>query len=175
MGTTEEEKTVQAAAKRGEHASPDAQEIDRLLAPFEDCEADLVAALQTAQAEFGYLPKAVLERAAIVCGVPLSRVYGVATFYSQFHLRPRGKNLVKICHGTACYVRGAPEITSAVTEELGIRPGETTDDLSFTVETVACVGCCGLAPVMLVNDDTMGQLDADKARRTIVRLKEDSA
>jgi NADH-quinone oxidoreductase subunit E len=107
--------------------------------------------------------------------VPLAHVYGVATFYSQFHLRPRGDKVIRICHGTACHVRGAPEVTRAVSEEIGVKVGETTEKLDFTLESVACVGCCGLAPVMLVGDATYGQLDAVSARTIAATLREEAA
>jgi NADH:ubiquinone oxidoreductase subunit E len=135
----------------------------------------LIAILQDTQDEYGYLPKDALREIARARGIPLSHVYGVATFYSQFHLRPRGDKVVRICHGTACHVRGAPEVTKVVTEELGVKVGETTDDLAFTLESVACVGCCGLAPVMLVDEQTHGQLDIVKTRRISAQLREEAA
>jgi NADH:ubiquinone oxidoreductase subunit E len=135
----------------------------------------LIPVLQDTQKLYGYLPKAGLRRIAEARELPFSHVYGVATFYSQFHLRPRGDSVVKICHGTACHVRGAPEVTQAVVEELGVKIGETTEDLAFTLESVACVGCCGLAPVMLVDETTYGQLDVIEARRIAATLREEAA
>ena len=132
----------------------------------------LIAVLQETQAIWGYLPKEALREISRVRQTPFSHVYGVATFYSQFHLRPRGETVIRICHGTACHVRGAPEVTRAVVEELGVKVGETTEDLAFTVESVACVGCCGLAPVMLVDSETYGQLDVVHARRVAASLRE---
>jgi NADH-quinone oxidoreductase subunit E len=137
--------------------------------------SSLIPVLQETQRLFGYLPKEALRDIADARGVPLSHVYGVATFYSQFHLRPRGDKVIRICHGTACHVRGAPEVTHAVVEELGVKIGETTDDRAFTLESVACVGCCGLAPVILVGDVTYGQLDVVKTRRIAAALREESA
>jgi NADH-quinone oxidoreductase subunit E len=135
----------------------------------------LIPVLQETQSLYGYLPKAALRRIADERGEPFSKVYGVATFYSQFHLRPRGDSVIRICHGTACHVRGAPEVTQAVVEELGAKVGETTEDLAFTIESVACVGCCGLAPVMLVDDATYGQLDVIEARRIAATMREEAA
>jgi len=96
--------------------------------------------------------------------ISFSKVYGVATFYTQFHLQPRGRNVIKVCTGTACHVRGGGEVLRALQEELGIQAGQTTEDLEFTLETVACIGACGLAPVIMVNDDTHGRVTADKVK-----------
>jgi NADH:ubiquinone oxidoreductase subunit E len=90
--------------------------------------------------------------------IPVSQIYGVVTFYSQFHLNPRGKNIVRVCQGTACHVRGAKAILTMLEDNLKVKAGGTTPDLKFTLETVACIGACGLAPVLMVNDDTHGRL-----------------
>ena len=118
----------------------------------------LIPVLQAAQDTYGYLPVPVLEAIAERLGVPISQVYGVVTFYAQFHLDPRGKHIVRTCQGTACHVRGAGKILDALKEALGVAPGKTTEDLQFTLETVACIGACGLAPVMMVDHDTHGRL-----------------
>ncbi len=133
--------------------------LDPVLERYADEAGALIPVLQQAQEVYGYLPKPVLAAIASARHVPFSEVYGVTTFYSQFHLEPRGKTIVKICHGTACHVAGAPEITHAITDELMTKVGETSEDLRFTVEAVACVGCCGLAPVVVVGEETHGQLD----------------
>jgi NADH:ubiquinone oxidoreductase subunit E len=125
----------------------------------------LIPVLQAAQEIYGYLPESVLREIARTRDTPLSAVYGVTTFYSQFHLEPRGRTIVKMCHGTACHVAGADEIIAAITDELLTKVGETSDDLRFTVEAVACVGCCGLAPVVVVDDETHGLLDPASARK----------
>jgi NADH:ubiquinone oxidoreductase subunit E len=150
-------------------ADDNASAVDlRLLEPVLERYASeagaLIPVLQEAQDVYGHLPRQVLVAIADARRVPLSEVYGVATFYTQFHLEPRGKTIVKICHGTACHVAGAPEVTRAITDELQTKVGETSEDLRFTVEAVACVGCCGLAPVVVVGDETHGQLDASSAR-----------
>ena len=132
----------------------------------------LIGVLQDTQDLFGYLPKEALHIIASSREIPLSHVYGVATFYSQFHLRPRGEKVIRICHGTACHVREAPEVTRAVEEELGIKVGETTDDKRFTLESVACLGCCSLAPVMTAGDKTYGQLDVAETRVIMAALRE---
>jgi len=139
--------------------------LDPILERYANEAGALIPVLQQAQEAYGYLPGPVLEAIAHARGVAFSEVYGVATFYSQFHLEPRGKTVVKICHGTACHVAGAPDVTRAITDELMTKVGETSEDLRFTVEAVACVGCCGLAPVVVVGGETHGQLDAGAARK----------
>ncbi|MDR1921808.1 MAG: NADH-quinone oxidoreductase subunit NuoE [Candidatus Adiutrix sp.] len=121
----------------------------------------LIPVLQKAQDIYGYLPVPVLEAIAERLEAPISQVYGVVTFYAQFHLEPRGKNIVRTCQGTACHVRGAGKILDALKEGLGVGPGGTTEDLRFTLETVACIGACGLAPVIMVNQETHGRLTPD--------------
>jgi NADH:ubiquinone oxidoreductase subunit E len=121
-------------------------------------EGALIPVLQQAQEVYGYLPKPVLETIARELAVPVAEVFGVVTFYAQFHLAPRGKNIVRTCQGTACHVRGAAGILEAISKHIGVKPGQTTRDLSFTLETVACLGACGLAPVIMVNANTHGRL-----------------
>ncbi len=118
----------------------------------------LIPVLQKAQGAYGYLPKPVLETIAKELKLTTAEVFGVVTFYSQFHLNPRGKHIIRVCQGTACHVRGGAKILEAVAEHLKVKPGETTRDLEFTLETVACLGACGLAPVMMVDDNTHGRL-----------------
>ncbi len=125
-------------------------------------ESALLPALQQTQEVCGYLPRAALEALSGALPVPLSRIYGVVTFYSQFHLIPGGRNTIKCCQGTACHVKGGKDILAALKEHLGIEEGETTADLRFTLETVACLGCCFLAPVMLVNSQYFGRLTPER-------------
>ncbi|NJE54737.1 NADH-quinone oxidoreductase subunit NuoE [Thermococcus sp. 21S9] len=134
--------------------------------------SSLIPLLQRTQERFGYLPREVLERIAEYLGIPLSRVYGVATFYAQFRFEPLGKYVVKICHGTACHVNGAVTIAQAITEELGIEEGQTTEDGLITLERVACLGCCSLAPVVMINDKVFGKLTPDRVRKLIRKLRE---
>jgi len=135
------------------------EEFEKLLDKYRDFKGALIPVLQEAQDIYGYLSKDVLQRIARELNMPFSKVYGVATFYAQFHLKPRGRNIIRICLGTACHVRGGAKILEAVEEHLGIKQGETTEDLRFTLETVACIGACGLSPCMMVNDNTHGRLD----------------
>ena len=118
----------------------------------------LIPVLQGAQDVYGYLPVPVLEAIADRLHVPISRVYGVVTFYAQFRLEPRGKHIVRSCQGTACHVRGGARILNALKENLDVTPGHTTADLQFSLETVACIGACGLAPVMMIDNDAHGRL-----------------
>lgn len=127
----------------------------------------LIPILQETQDTYGYLPAFAMEQIAEATRTPLAQIYGVATFYAQFRLTPVGKNLVRVCHGTACHVAGAERITDTLRNLLGIEPGQTTADGVFTLETVACLGCCSLAPVIMIGDETFGRLD-DKAVRKII-------
>jgi NADH:ubiquinone oxidoreductase subunit E len=119
----------------------------------------LIAVLQRVQEKIGYLPEEAMTMIAGRMSLSLNNVYGVASFYKHFHFKPRGKNIVKVCMGTACHVRGAKAVLTEMEHQLGIKEGETTKDLSVTLETVGCVGCCALAPVTTINDkDLFGEL-----------------
>jgi NADH-quinone oxidoreductase subunit E len=132
----------------------------------------LIPMLQQVQDEIGWLPKEVLERIGERAGVPAAQVFGVASFYSQFRLKPVGKYVIKVCHGTACHVQGAGAITEALMDELGVEDGGTTKDDLFTLESVACLGCCSLAPVMMIEDRTFGRLTPDEARDIVQIVRE---
>lgn len=131
----------------------------------------LIPVLQEAQDIYGYLPEEAMEKIARELKVPFSKVFGVATFYAQFHLNPRGENIVRVCLGTACHVRGGAGIFDKVKEVLQIDDGETSADLKFTLESVACIGACGLAPVIMVNDDTHGRLTPELIPEILVAYK----
>lgn len=141
--------------------------VDAILARFQGVKGALIPVLQEAQAAYGYLPKDVIGRIGEGLKMPVSQVYGVVTFYSQFHLVPRGRNIIRVCQGTACHVRGAKNVLTAMEEHLHVAAGKTTTDDRFTLETVACLGACGLAPVMMVNDDTHGRLTPDSAIKVL--------
>lgn len=130
-------------------------------------EGKLIPLLQQAQAEDGYLKPERLKLIHEQTGIPVSDIYGVATFYAQFRFKPVGKNLLRICHGTACHVSGAMELTDAVEAELGIASGETTSDELFSIEPVACLGCCSLAPVIMINDTTYANLTPAQIKKVI--------
>ena len=123
----------------------------------------LVPLLQGAQAIFGYLPEHIMRRVAEAAGEPLSKAVGVATFYSQFRLHPHAKHTIRCCHGTACHVSGATRISEELEKYLGIEAGENTPDMLYTIEEVHCVGACGMAPVVMINDRAHGKLTPEKA------------
>ena len=122
----------------------------------------LIPILQQIQNIYGYLPPEVLQELCNRTGIAASQVYGVVTFYEQFYLEPHGRHTIKCCRGTACHVKGGPEIIRSVKRSLGIEPGETTDDMKFTFETVPCLGTCFLAPAMMVDSDYYGHLTVKK-------------
>ena len=123
---------------------------------------DLIPLLQQIQQRYGYLPPEILSELNKQTRIPVSRIYGVATFYEQFHLQPHGRHTIKCCRGTACHVNGGPDIANAIHKTLNAEPGQTTEDMRFTFETVACLGTCFLAPVMMVDNDYYGHLNTDK-------------
>ena len=135
----------------------------------------LVTILQRAQEIYGYLPTDVLYRIAERQGVSPAKAMGVATFYSQFRLKPVGKNLIMLCKGTACHVNGADSIAAALKEELGIGDGETTEDGLFSLKEVACLGCCSLSPVMMINETAYGSLTPQKAKEIVRRIAAEGA
>jgi NADH-quinone oxidoreductase subunit E len=127
----------------------------------------LIHAFQSIQKEHNYLPEDVLKSLAGKLEISLSEVYSTASFYKHFYFKPRGRNVVCVCVGTACHVRGAGKVLEKIEESFGIKEGETTGDLSLTLETVGCVGCCGLAPVVTVNDEIVGDLNEKKVSGVI--------
>ncbi|MBD3308387.1 NADH-quinone oxidoreductase subunit NuoE [candidate division KSB3 bacterium] len=134
------------------------ERLGAIFASYEREADNLIPVLQHVQEEFGYLPEEAMIAIAKAIGVPESRVYAVASFYAQFRFTPMGRNHVMVCRGTACHVRGAARLLDEAERHLGIKEGETTDDLEYTLETVACIGCCGLAPTLVINDTTYGRL-----------------
>jgi NADH-quinone oxidoreductase subunit E len=136
--------------------------LDDLLAEYRGRKGAVIPTLQKAQKLFGYLPPAVLKRIAAGLRVPLSQVYGVATFYSQFYLSRRGRHIIRQCDGTACHVRGAGKIVERMERELGVKAGGTTPDYRVTCEVVYCLGSCGLAPVAVVDEQTIGKIAPEK-------------
>ena len=127
----------------------------------------LIPLLQAAQEEYSYVSEEAVQSIAEVTGKSPSDIYGVVTFYKQFRLTPLGKYVIKVCDGTACHVNSSRELIDAIEDELGIKPDETTEDGLFTFMTVACLGCCSLAPVIMINDDTYGNLSVKKCRKII--------
>lgn len=131
----------------------------------------LIPLLQSAQDSYGYIPEKVIYYISELTGIPASEIFGVITFYAQFRLRPMGKNIVRVCEGTACHVNGAKSVLSTLQDELGIDVGETTEDGLFSLISVACLGCCSLAPVMMINNETHGNLTNDKIKKVFKQFK----
>ena len=136
--------------------------LSAILSSYEGKGDELIPILQQVQEKLGYLPEEAMLEIAKFTGVSESRIYGVASFYAQFRFTPVGKNKVTVCRGTACYVRGAPRILEEVERRLGIREGETTKDLEYTIDTVACIGCCALSPCMMINKEVHIKLTPPK-------------
>jgi len=145
-----------------------------ILASFRGEGAELIPILQQVQQAFGYLPGAALKLVASFVNVPESTVYGVATFYAQFKLVPSGRNIVRVCRGTACHVRGGARILREVERNLHIKSGESTEDFEYALETVACIGACALAPTMTVNKNTFGEMTTKKVVEVLGVRKEGS-
>jgi len=161
MRIAEETQATQTAAPKSEEAIK--AQVDEILASYKGEKAELIPILQQVQQFYGYLPGEALSQIAEFVDVPECTVFGVATFYAQFKLVPTGRNVIRVCRGTACHVRGGARILREVEKQLGIKPGESTPDLEYALETVACIGACALAPTMTVNSDTYGQMTTRKA------------
>lgn len=144
------------------------QVIDKYL----DMKGSLMPVLQDVQEAYGYIPEPCVHLIADRLNVYTSQIYGVLTFYAQFHLEPRGRFIVRVCMGTACHVKGAGRIADTLEEKLGIGHAQTTEDLKFTAEHVACIGACGMAPVIMVNDDTYGSMSVQKMSEVIAKYRE---
>jgi len=144
--------------------------LDEILSSMPDVGADsLVPILQQVQKAYGHLPRPILMEVSERTGIPASRIFGVATFYEQFHLEPHGRHTIRCCRGTACHVKGGHNIIKAVKQSLGVEPGQTTEDMRFTFETVACLGTCFLAPAMMINNDYYGHLNTRRIKGILER------
>lgn len=168
MSNTKEAKTEIAFAGTKEQE----KELKAILHELKDVRGGLMSALQQAQHIYGYLPIEVQTMVAEGLDLRLEEVYGVATFYSQFSLTPKGKYTISVCMGTACYVKGAGEVLNKLATELGVATGECTDDLKFSLEACRCIGACGLAPVITVNEDVYGRLTVDDIPGIVKKYKE---
>ena len=138
--------------------------LDTVLDTYANVDGSLITILQKAQEIYGYLPQDVIRHISEKTGVKPAKIMGVATFYTQFRLKPVGKYLIMLCKGTACHVNGSDLIERTITETLGIHDGETTEDGLFTLKNVACLGCCSLSPVMMINEETYGSLTPEIGR-----------
>ncbi len=148
--------------------------LDPVLEKNSGLRGSAIAILQEAQEIYGYLPLEVLEKISEVSNEPLAKLYGVATFYTQFRMNPVGKHLIMFCQGTACHVMGADRVQQAIEDELQIENGETTEDGVFTLLTVACLGCCSLAPVMMIDGETYASLTSDSVRKILRKLRKEA-
>ncbi len=133
----------------------------------------VIPVLQEIQDAYGYVPPAAIQRIAENIGAPAGEIYSVVTFYSQFRLEPVGENLIKVCHGTACHLSGAERIAQAITQAVGAEEGETSQDGRFTVERVACLGCCSLAPCIMVNNEVHGRLTPEAVNNIVGQVQEE--
>ena len=154
------------------HDNVDLGLIENVLAEYAGVKGSLITILQKTQEIYGYIPGDAVYHIAARTGLTPAKIMGVATFYSQFRFQAVGKYLIMICKGTACYVNGADRIAETVKEELGIGDNETTADGLFSLSLVSCLGCCSLAPVMMINEETYGSLTPDKVRQILRQIRE---
>lgn len=148
-------------------------EVSSILSASEKKRGVVITSLHKIQEEHGFLPEDVLAEFADSVGLSLAEIYSVASFYKQFHFTPRGKKIVRVCMGTACHVRGASKVVESLEDSFKINAGETTEDLKMTLETVGCVGCCGLAPVVTVNDAVLGAVGPKETKQLIKEIEEE--
>ncbi|OEU65521.1 MAG: NADH dehydrogenase [Desulfobacterales bacterium PC51MH44] len=150
----------------------DYMELDNIIEEeFSNDQENLIMIIQAIQRRYNYLPQPALTYLATKIGVPLSQIYGVATFYSTFSLEPRGRNIISICLGTACHVRGGERVRERIESALNIGDRETTEDQRYTLETVRCIGCCSLGPVIKINEDTHGHISSDQVDNILDRYE----
>jgi len=147
--------------------------LSEILSSYKGTQGELVPILQKVQAEFGYLSEEAMNKVAELCRVAESKVFGIASFYAQFRFVPLGRTQVTVCRGTACHVRGAPQILAEVKRQLGIEEGETTPDLEYTLETVACIGCCALAPCVVISGKVESTMTPKKVKDLFTEGEQD--
>jgi NADH-quinone oxidoreductase subunit E len=157
--------------KKKETIDIDLTLLDPLIARYKGQKGNVIPLLQGVQDIYGYIPRPAFEKISQETGLELSEMFGVATFYSQFRLAPLGRHIIKVCHGTACHVQNANEITESLEDTLKVKDGETTGDRLFTLESVACLGCCSLAPVMMIGDQTYGKLTGNEAMKIVKNIR----
>lgn len=145
-----------------ELVDPKEEKLDHVIAQYKSENGALIAVLQGAQRIYGYLPTHVLKHVSKALRIPLAKVYGVVTFYAQFRLTPMGRNVISVCLGTACHVRGGAKVLETIEKKLLIKDGQTTEDKRYSIEIVNCIGACGLAPVISINGEVHGRLNADQ-------------
>lgn len=152
-------------------SAQDENKLKSILSKYEGKKGSLISILQDVQEYYNYLPMDALNYISVETGIKPAKIHGVATFYTQFRLKPIGEKLIMLCQGTACHVNGSKAVEEAIKEELHIQDGETTEDNLFTLINVACLGCCSLSPVMMINDDTYGNLTPEKVKNIIREIK----
>lgn len=146
----------------------DYMELDTIIEnEFGNNKENLIMILQAIQRKYNYIPQPTLTYLSAKIGIPYSKIYGVATFYSTFSLEPRGRNIISICLGTACHVRGGERVRERIEENLEIKDGETTEDKRYTLESVRCIGCCSLGPVVKINEDMHGRITSDEVKNIL--------
>ena len=141
--------------------------MKEIFSHYQGDKQELIPILQETQAQFRYLPAAAMQEIARFLRMPESTIYGVSTFYAQFKLTPLGRRIIRICRGTACHVRGTARVLSEMEKQLGIKAGETTEDMEYTLETVACIGACALAPTMTIENETYGKMTTKKVAEVL--------
>jgi NADH-quinone oxidoreductase subunit E len=148
-----------------------ASKVAAIIKKYDGDKGQLVSMLQDIQTEYHYLPKDALDEVVTLLGVPASQVYSVATFFKAFSLTPRGRHLIKVCLGTACHVRGAAKVVEKIELDLGVKRTETTPDQRYTLETVNCVGCCALGPMVMIDEKYHGQISSDKVSPLLAKYE----
>ena len=171
MANSSIEQNTQVLPREQEETSE--KRLNEILSSYQGKKEELIPILQQVQQAFGYLPEPMMKKIAKFLQLPESTVFGVSTFYAQFKLIPSGRNIIRVCRGTACHVRGGARILREVEKRLGIKPGESTTDLEYCLETVACFGACALAPVMLVNDKVHGRMTKAKVKEISAATNEE--
>ncbi|MDR2697508.1 MAG: NADH-quinone oxidoreductase subunit NuoE [Holophagales bacterium] len=158
-----------------ESCRPEAGAFEKMLWQYRGEPGMLIPMLQASQESYGYVPPDAIERISYVMGIPEAEIYGVITFYKQFRLKPLGRHIVRLCKGTACHVVGAETIGQVISDELNVAPDETTEDGIFTYMVVACLGCCSLAPAMMIDNQTYGRLTPQTTRKLLRQYRRNAA
>lgn len=149
--------------------------VEQILEKYGHKKEMLIKILLEVQKEYRHIPREVVNYIGVALGIPPAKIYGVATFYAQFSLKPKGEYTILVCDGTACHMEGSMNLIKAIEEEVGIKPGEVTQDLKFSLDKVGCLGACALAPAMVINGEVYGHLNAEKVKEILRSLKERKA
>jgi len=164
--------TGSASSNSGQNVEIDYMELDKIIEEqFGNDKENLIMILQAIQKKYNFIPRVSLTYLAEKIDVPLSKIYGVGTFYSTFSLEPRGRNIISVCLGTACHVRGAARVRERIEDILNIKDGETMENMRFTLESVRCIGCCSLGPVIKINEDIHGRIGSDQVEKVLAEYE----